>query len=275
MTSPYYGKSDVHNPNKPSKRHKKLLYSTEPTSVTLNQQVKEFLNEPFVVSASKLFYSACREEVSLKLSIIHNHLKANKHAHGKEALSSKRDIAEALQQFTDKNHPSGETLPEAQRVFRVQVVVLFLKKGVPLNKLEEFREVMEQNAYRRLADRHGTCDLISIVFKKEQNTIKAEILGENVSAVFYGTSRIGEALLIVAIIQFVDNWKLEQCLIRVQMLTKNKTHMNSLIFSVEYSISTERLLACMHNRASANGVAMQPQGAVPKPCEYWVLFSHN
>ena len=67
------------------------------------------------------------------------------------------------------------------------MVVLFLKKGVPLNKLEEFHEVMEQNVYR-LADRHGTCDLISIVFKKEQNTIKVEILGENVSAVFYGTS---------------------------------------------------------------------------------------
>ena len=127
MTSPDQGKSDVRNPNKPSKRHKKLSCSTEPKSVTLNQQVKEFLNEPFFVSASKLLCSTCREEVSLKLSIIHNHLKANKHAHGREALSSKRDIAKALQQFTDKNHPSGETLPEAQRVFCVQVVVLFFK----------------------------------------------------------------------------------------------------------------------------------------------------
>ena len=119
--------------------------------------------------------------------------------------SSQLDITEALQQFTDKNHPSGETLPEAQRVFRVQVVVSFLKAGVPLNKLEEFHEMLEQNSYR-LADKRDMYNLIPFVFEKEQSTIKAEISGKNVSVIFYGTSRIGGALAII--IQFVDNWKL-------------------------------------------------------------------
>ena len=41
---------------------------------------------------------------------------------------------------------------------------------MPLNK------VMEQNAYR-LADKRGMSDFTSIVFEKEQNTIRAEILG--------------------------------------------------------------------------------------------------
>ena len=49
------------------------------------------------------------------------------------------------------------------------------------------------------------------------------------------------------------------------------------ILFVEYSISTEWLLACMHDRTSANGVAMGTiqKGVVPKLCGYWVLFSHN
>ena len=94
------------------------------------------------------------------------------------------------------------TLPEARRVFCVQVVVLFLKAGVPLNKLEESRDVLEQNAYR-LADKCGTYDLITFVFEKEQNTINTEILGTNVSAIFDGNSRIGEALAVI--IRFVIN----------------------------------------------------------------------
>ena len=56
------------------------------------------------------------------------------------------------------------------------MVVLFLKAGVPLNKLEESRDVLEQNAYR-LADKCGMYDLITFVFEKEQNTINTEISG--------------------------------------------------------------------------------------------------
>ena len=35
-------------------------------------------------------------------------------------------------------HPSGETLPEAQKVYRVKVVSTFLKAGVPLSKNRAF-----------------------------------------------------------------------------------------------------------------------------------------
>ena len=100
------------------------------------------------------------------------------------------------------------------------MVVLFLKAGVPLNKLEEFREVLEQNAHR-LDDKRGMYDLITFVFEKEQNTIKAVISGKNVYVVFYGTLRIGEALAVI--IQCVDNWKVVQRL---------KSYVNSLIFSL-------------------------------------------
>ena len=70
-----------------------------------------------------------------------------------------------------------------------------------------------------------------------------------------------------------DNWKVEQRLIRVQMSTKTMTGEEIVcelvnILSVEYSISTERLLACMHDGASANGVAM---GTI----KVLLLFSHN
>ena len=56
-----------------------------------------------------------------------------------------RDIAQALQAYDQQEHPSGETLPESQRVYRVKVVTSFLEAGVPLNKLHHFREILEQH----------------------------------------------------------------------------------------------------------------------------------
>ena len=54
---------------------KKPSCSTDPTSVTQSQRDREFPEEALTVSAGKLFCTACREEVSLKRSIIKDALK--------------------------------------------------------------------------------------------------------------------------------------------------------------------------------------------------------
>ena len=251
------------NPARPRTRKMKPSCSTDPKSVTPSQRIKEFAEEPFIVSAGKLFCTGCREEVSLKHSIVKNHIKTAKHALGKDVLTKKQsreqDIAKALKRFDDQNHPTGETLPEAQRVFRVKVITAFLKAGVPLNKLEDFREILEQQAYK-LADKRGMYDLIPFVLEEEQLKIKAEVSGKNVSIIFDGTTRLGEALAIV--IRYVENWTIQQRLICVQMLVKSMTGEEIAreivnILSVEYGISVDRLLACMHDRASVNNVALR------------------
>ena len=99
------------------------------------------------VSSGKLFCSACREELSLKLSIIKNHVHSRKHAQRKKQLNSaksrEQEIAVALKAYEKEAHPSGETLPEDHKLYRVKVVSTFLKAGVPLAKIEQFRELLE------------------------------------------------------------------------------------------------------------------------------------
>ena len=164
------------------KRKAKPSCCTDPKSVTPMQRVRDFPNEELAVSAGKLFCSACREELSLKLklSIIKLHIKSSKHIVGKGALvqreARERDITQALQAYDQQEHPSGETLPESQRVYRVKVVTSFLKAGVPLNKLHHFREILEQHVYK-LGDQRGMYDLIPFVFYEEQKRIKTEIQG--------------------------------------------------------------------------------------------------
>ena len=65
-----------------------------------------------------------------------------------------RDIAESLTKYNKEIHPRGETLPQEQQVYRVNVVSAFLKAGVPLNKIDCFRDLLEENALR-LTDRRN------------------------------------------------------------------------------------------------------------------------
>ena len=65
----------------------------------------------------------------------------------------------SFQTYKQEVHPSGKTLSEVHKLWHVKVVTTFMKAGVPLAKVNHFRELLEENAYS-LTDRRGICDLI-------------------------------------------------------------------------------------------------------------------
>ena len=223
----------------------------------------DFRDEPFTVSAGKLFCSCCREELSLKRSVIKNHVASSKHKNSKVLRAKKqindKTIVESLKLFEDDAHPRGENLPEAQKLYRVKVVTAFLKAGIPLSKIEPLRELLEEYAYR-ISNARGMSDLVPFVHSQVQQEIKAELSEKYVSVIFDGTTRLGEAFAVV--VRFVSNKQLKQRLIKFQMLTKSMTGEEIArevisILQVVYGISAKQLLACMHDRASVNGCAMR------------------
>ena len=103
--------------------------------------MKDFPSKPLTVSNKKLFCTACRKQLSLKKSTTELHVKSVKHTRGKERfiLKEKRqlDIAASLNEYDREFHPGGETLPDAIRIFRVNVLTALLKTGVPLSKMDK------------------------------------------------------------------------------------------------------------------------------------------
>ena len=201
------------NPPPVGKRRARGHGGFDPTciSVTPSQRVKEFPNENLTVSNKRLFCNACREEVGLKSTVVRNHVRSNKHEMGKNRLARKdaveRDIAQAYR-AAETEHPSGETLPEDQQVYRVRVVRVFLRTAKPLYKLSYFRCLLEENALR-LADRRQMADLIPFVFSQEQESIKKGISNKYLSVIFDGTTRLGEAMTIV--VRYIDDeWSIQQ-----------------------------------------------------------------
>ena len=252
------------NPPPKGKKRSRGASASDPKSVTPSQRVKQYTGENLTVSNKKLFCLACREELSVKSSVITHHIKSAKHISGKKKLETKRkadlDIAKALQICDDVEHPKGESLPEDQRVYRVKVVRTFLFAGVALNKIPEFRELLEEHAYR-LTDRRRMTDLVPFILNQEKEKLKKAIADKPLSVIFDGTSRLGEVFAVV--VRFIDSgWCIQQKLIRLNMLAKSLTGdeiarelINTL--SVDYGVKSESVVAIMHDCASANKVAMR------------------
>ena len=78
-------------------------------SVHPEQRVKEHKGEPLAVSNGKLFCHGCREELSLKSSVLKSHLLSSNHHEGERRLDRKEasecDIAEALAMYNSNCHP--------------------------------------------------------------------------------------------------------------------------------------------------------------------------
>lgn len=112
-------------------------------------RLKQYPNENLKVLNKNLFCSACQETICLKKSVIDMHIKSSKHSKGKQRLASKekheRDIVRMLKAYDKDVHPVGEGLSEEVGVYHVKVVTAFLKAGVPLNKLDCFRDLLEEH----------------------------------------------------------------------------------------------------------------------------------
>ena len=67
---------------------------SKPKSISVSQRVKEYPDECFVVSTNKFFCTACKEEVSIKKSIIIHHIKSEKQ--GKSSCRIKANMSKTL-----------------------------------------------------------------------------------------------------------------------------------------------------------------------------------
>ena len=130
-----------------------------------------------------------------------------------------------------------------------------------LNKLDVFRDILEDGGGYRLAGRCPMSDLIPFILSEEKCKLREEVNGKDVAVIFDGTSRLGKALLVLLRFMDVDSWSLQQRLVRVQLLAKSMcgdeiAHELIIILSTELGIPGSKVLASMRDRASTNNVAI-------------------
>ena len=209
----------------PKKRKSSVSNQTDPKSVSPAQRVKDFPNECLDVRDGKLFCVACRDVLSLKKSTVKNHISSgDKHKSAKEKLARKeareRDIIQSLQAYDKNVEPAGANVSMEQRVYRVKVVEQFLRAGIPLAKVDSLCSLLEEGALTLTHSSH-LADYIPVIQGEEKKRIRNEIDCQDVSFIFDGTTRLGEAMAIV--IRFFSGWKIQQRLVRMSLLAKSMT----------------------------------------------------
>ena len=268
------------NPTK--RKRSRGAVAAEPLSISPRTRIKEFPDEKLSVASGKLFCTACRENVSLKKSVVLQHIKSVKHTNGKESIEKnelrERKISDMLKQYDKQHHPIGETLSDDARVYRIKVVSTFLKAGVPLSKVDYFRSLLEERGFR-LSDSSNLYQLIPFLHEEEKATIKKEINERELSIIFDGTTYVCEALVIV--VRFVnEHWMIQQRLVRLMLLAKSLTgeelaRQLIVCLSTELGIASNLVVAAMRDRASVNTVAVRTfKHYFPTNFRYRVFFPH-
>ncbi len=207
----YYSRPrQIHrNPPPIGKKRSRGSHNNTDPLVPPSKCVSEFPDELLTVSSvGKLFCKACREVLSVKKSTVDDHVKSTKHSESKKKVNEKEsreiDIAEAHNEVT---HQKGETLPKEVSIYRVKVVRTFLRAGVPINKVNIFRPLLEENAFR-LCDTRHLLDLIPFILNEEKKRLKKELEGKSLAVTFDGTTRLGEVMAVV--VRFISNWRIHQ-----------------------------------------------------------------
>ena len=115
----------------------------------------------------------------------------------------------------------GDGLPDSTRVYRGKVVIAMLKAGVPLSKVDLFRDLLEEHGYA-LTSSTNLRQLIPFIHQEELSRIKQEILNQPLSIIFDGTTYFCEAFIVV-LHYLTDDWELKQCVGQLQLLAKTMT----------------------------------------------------
>ena len=244
--------------------------------------MREFAGENLSVLLGKLFCNAFQETLPVKKSVLIQNVKSVIHATGKERLASKqakeRNIADMLRKCDKDEHPLGETLSEEVKVYRIKVVTSFLKARVPLSKIDCFRDLLEENAFR-LSQASNLSQLVPFIHQQEQISVKNQIDQQEISIIFDGTTHVCEALVIL--IRFVDEkWNIQQRVVKLMLLAKSLTGEEAarqLIVSLttELGIESDLHIAAMCDRASVNDEAILTLSIVfPKVLDIG-CFSHT
>ena len=106
-----------------------------------------------------------------------------------------------LRKYDKDEHPISETLSEEVRVYRNKVVTSFLKSGIPLSKIDCFRDLLEENAFQ-LSQASNLSQLVPFIHQQEQISVKNQIDQQEISIILDGATHICEALVIL--VRFVD-----------------------------------------------------------------------
>jgi hypothetical protein len=176
-------------------------------------------------SETTLRCSLCLTEVDhTRKDSTDKHLKTSKHIKGESEKATAVESGSTLLDFgvASKTVPIGEgaNFPQDHKKWRLLVLSTFLKAGVAINKIDEFRELLEMNSRYSLTSASHLSLLIPNVVEAMKSKNKSLTSGRFAVILFDGTPHIGD---VISIIVRFWNGRLRQRMLDFVHLNKSPT----------------------------------------------------
>ena len=245
-------------------------HKTAETKVSLQKRVDGLPDNSLIVvntpNGKKLFCRCCPKELENILGTIKTHIGSKAHkdklVRWIEKNKSDTEVKEFLEQYFAE-HPEEKTASVSTEVqhYRWRVVEACLYAGIPMEKIDHLRELLERGGTELTASNNLKA-MVPKIERFELERLRKELEGQRVCVIFDGTTRLGECIAVLLRWCPVGFTKIEQ---RLVALRTTKTHMNgdelgaliNTIIGTTCRVQTVDVVCGSRDSCSTNGKAMR------------------
>ena len=240
-------------------------YKTKESHVLLETRCEQFKDNTLIISngpdGRKLYCRACKKTLRNVWSILEDHCKRHKSAilEFQARVEDDADLkADLLAYYQEHSDEKGSSIDPDEMVFRYRTTETFLASGTPLSVCDLFRPLLQRAGFA-LTDHSHLKVLIPKIESKQTVLLKSELAEQYISVVFDGTTRLGEAINVVAR-WCTSDFRLVNRLLDFTTLEKHVdapglcTHMYDLI-GRQRGVPANNVIGFARDSVSTNGAA--------------------
>ena len=245
-------------------------HKTAATKVAVQSRVDSFPDQSLKVSKTPkgevLFCRCCPKEIENILGTIKVHVNSQRHKDKlviwMEKNKTDGEVKEFLEQYFQENPDEQQASVSTEvQLYRWRVVEACLYAGIPMEKIDHLRELLERGGTALTSSTHLKA-IVPKIETFELNRLRKELEGQRVCVIFDGTTRLGECIAVLL------RWcpggfkSIEQ---RLVALRTTKTHMNgdelgallNTILGTTCRVQTTDVVCGARDSCSTNGKAMR------------------
>ena len=258
--------------------------TTKESNVPITQRLHEFPNQSVMEDSvhNNIFCRCCKKGnlKNLKQTIA-VHANSPTHKAALEAWIEKHATEKEVKEFLSdhfKSNPSEwmSSLPEDVLLYRFNVMETFLAAGLPPTKIDDLAGLLKGD----VCDSSQMRLFIPKVEAFEFQRLRAELKGQKVSVIFDGTTRLGEAIVVV--LRWCPKYfsGIKMRLVTVGTAEKHMdaselcAFINNVLVKV-CQIESMDVVGGARDSCSTNGTAMRSQKVVMVALQDFLCISHT
>ena len=258
---------------------------TPETNVPISKRIAEHPGQSLIEQPKgSLFCRCCPQSIKNIAQTIKTHVNSEDHKAKLLTWFERNGEDEAIKTWLQEyygNHPNEAmaSVSEDDKLYRWRVVEAMLAAGVAINKVDELRPLLER-AQNSLTSSQNLKVFIPKIETREVEQLIKEVAGQRVTIIFDGTTRLGEALVVLLRWIPADFSKVEQRLIAFRTTFKHTSGAELAKLLMSVLLTTMKLLpnhivGGARDSCSTNGVAMRTIKAVLSNMQDFMCISHT